>query len=181
MSASARPQRAASYTGGPLLIVAGPGSGKTRVITHRIAHLVADLGVAPWRILAVTFTNKAAREMRERVDALLGRRSDDLTLGTFHSVCARILRIEGGAIGLERSFAIYDDDDQMNLMKRVVADLGLDAKRVSPRAVLSTISRAKNELVDPETYGRAVSDYFQEIVARCYRRYQELLSSSSSW
>jgi DNA helicase-2/ATP-dependent DNA helicase PcrA len=106
-------RRAVTHTQGPLLIVAGPGSGKTRVITHRIAYLVAEAGVAPWRILAVTFTNKAAREMRDRVDALLGRAAHELTLGTFHSVCSRILRIEGGAIGIDRGFAIYDDDDQM--------------------------------------------------------------------
>src|SRR5262249_13283362 len=111
-------RQAVVATDGPVLIVAGPGSGKTRVITHRIAYLVAERGVPPWRILAVTFTNKAAREMRERVTALLGQAADGLTLGTFHSVCARLLRIEGGAIGIDRGFAIYDDDDQMSLMKR---------------------------------------------------------------
>ena len=173
-------RRAVTHTRGPLLIVAGPGSGKTRVITHRIAYIVAHEGVAPWRVLAVTFTNKAAREMRERVDALLGRAAGELTMGTFHAVCSRMLRIEGGAIGIDRGFAIYDDDDQMSLMKRVLADIGVDSKRISPRAVLSTISRAKNELVGPQTYARAVSDYFQEVVSRAYARYQDLLDENNA-
>jgi DNA helicase-2/ATP-dependent DNA helicase PcrA len=173
-------RRAVTHTHGPLLIVAGPGSGKTRVITHRIAYLVAEEGVAPWRILAVTFTNKAAREMRDRVDALLGRAAHELTLGTFHSVCSRMLRVEGGAIGIDRGFAIYDDDDQIALMKRVLADINVDSKRISPRAVLSTISKAKNELVGPQTYAAAAADYFQEVVARAYSRYQELLGENNA-
>ena len=173
-------RRAVTATNGPLLIVAGPGSGKTRVIAHRIAYLVAAEGVPPWRILAVTFTNKAAREMRERVTALLGRRADDLTLGTFHGVCARTLRIEGGAIGIDRGFTIYDDDDQMTLIKRALADLGVDPRRINPRAVLATISRAKSELVGAGEYVRAAADYFQEIVGRAYTRYQELLHENKA-
>jgi len=173
-------RRAVVTTSGPLLIVAGPGSGKTRVITHRIAYLVAQEGVAPWRILAVTFTNRAAREMRERVGALLGRAADDLTLGTFHAVCSRMLRVDGGVIGIDRGFAIYDDDDQMALMKRVLADLNVDSRRVNPRAVLSTVSRAKSELVGPLTYARAAADYFQEIVGRAYERYQQLLDENNA-
>jgi DNA helicase-2/ATP-dependent DNA helicase PcrA len=171
-------RRAVTTTVGPLLIVAGPGSGKTRVIAHRIAYLVAHEDVAPWRILAVTFTNKAAREMRERVTSLLGRSADDVTLGTFHAVCSRILRIDGGAIGVDRGFAIYDDDDQMALMKRVLSDLNVDSRKINPRAVLSTISRAKSELIGPRTYGRAAADYFQEVVGRAYERYQELLDAN---
>jgi len=167
-------------TRGPVLIVAGPGSGKTRVITHRIAYLVAEEGVPPWRVLAVTFTNKAAREMRDRVTDLLGQASEGLTLGTFHAVCARMLRIDGGAIGIDRSFAIYDDDDQMTLMKRVLIDIAVDAKRVSPRSILSTISKAKSELTTPAEYARAVSDYFQEIVSRAYARYQQLLEQNTA-
>src|SRR3954466_14881253 len=110
-----RQAEAVTTVAGPLLILAGPGSGKTRVITHRIAYLIAECGVRPWRVLAVTFTNKAAREMRERVEALLGDGARDVMLGTFHSVCTRILRVDGAAVGLDRNFAIYDDGDQMNL------------------------------------------------------------------
>jgi DNA helicase-2/ATP-dependent DNA helicase PcrA len=170
-----RQAEAVAAVEGPLLILAGPGSGKTRVITHRIAYLIAECGVRPWRILAVTFTNKAAREMRERVEALLGECARDVMLGTFHSICARMLRVDGAAVGLDRNFAIYDDGDQLNLMKRVLAGLGLDQKQNNPRAVLSQISKAKNDLLGPEEYQRGVSTYFEEIVARAYRRYQEHL------
>src|SRR5579871_3020488 len=107
-----RQAEAVTTVGGPVLILAGPGSGKTRVITHRIAYLVAERGVKPWRIMAVTFTNKAARAMRERVDALLGEAAHALTMGTCHSICAGIVRMDGGAIGIDRSFSIYDDGDQ---------------------------------------------------------------------
>jgi DNA helicase-2/ATP-dependent DNA helicase PcrA len=170
-----RQREAVTAVEGPLLILAGPGSGKTRVITHRIAYLIAECGIRPWRILAVTFTNKAAREMRERVEALLGDATRDITLGTFHAICARILRVDGAAIGLDRGFTIYDDGDQLNLIKRVCAAINVDQKRSNPRAVLSAISKAKNDLLGPEEYQRGVSDYFQEIVARVYRRYQEQL------
>ena len=140
---------------GPLLILAGPGSGKTRVITHRIAHLVSDQGIAPWRILAVTFTNKAARELRERVQALLGDEAEGLALGTFHAICSRILRADGGAVGVDRGFTIYDDADQLALIKQAFVDLAIDPKRINQRAVLSTISRAKSELIGADEYGRA--------------------------
>jgi DNA helicase-2/ATP-dependent DNA helicase PcrA len=173
-------REAVTYTGGPLLIVAGPGSGKTRVITHRIAYLVAVQGVRPWRIMAVTFTNKAAREMRERVSALLGEAAGDLTLGTFHAVCSRILRVDGAQIGIERGFNIYDDDDQMTLMKRVLTDLNVDTKKFAPRAILSTISRAKSELVTATEYARAAEDYFQEVVARAYEAYQTELRRNNA-
>jgi DNA helicase-2/ATP-dependent DNA helicase PcrA len=175
-----RQREAVTSVEGPLLILAGPGSGKTRVISHRIAYLVADRDVRPWRILAVTFTNKAAREMRERVEALLGATARDVTLGTFHSVCARILRVEGAAIGLNRNFAIFDDGDQLNIVKRVCAELGVDPKQTNPRAVLSAISKAKNELCGPEEYSRAVSSYFEEIVARSYRGYQAALEQHNA-
>jgi DNA helicase-2/ATP-dependent DNA helicase PcrA len=175
------PQRdAVTSVSGPLLILAGPGSGKTRVIAHRIAYLVADRGVRPWRILAVTFTNKAAREMRERVDALLDDASQGIWLGTFHSICARILRNDGVAIGIDRRFAIYDDGDQMTAVKRVLSDLSLDSKQNNPRAILAAISRAKNEMLSPAEYARAVGTYFEEIVARVYRRYQEILDTDNA-
>ena len=137
------PQReAVTAVEGPLLILAGPGSGKTRVIAHRIAYLVDVSGVAPWRIVSVTFTNKAAREMRQRVVAHLGEVANDVLLGTFHSICARLLRIEGERIGVSRSFNIYDDADQMALIKRVVDFLGIDKKRFSERMILGSISQA---------------------------------------
>jgi DNA helicase-2/ATP-dependent DNA helicase PcrA len=175
------PQRAAVTTvDGPLLILAGPGSGKTRVIAHRIAYLVDVAGVAPWRIVAVTFTNKAAREMRQRVEAHLGSAASDVALGTFHSICARMLRIEADRIGLARTFNIFDDADQMALMKRVATELGIDPKRFKERALLSAISRAKSELQTPSDCARATSNYFQEVVARSYERYQELLLANAA-
>ncbi|MGB6894333.1 MAG: UvrD-helicase domain-containing protein [Dehalococcoidia bacterium] len=165
---------------GPLLILAGPGSGKTRVIAHRIAYLVAEVGVHPYRIVAVTFTNKAAREMRDRVVALLGESAHSLMLGTFHSVCARILRADGEKIGIGRGFAIYDEADQQVLMRQAMADLDVDPHRFQPRAVLATISRAKSELASPAAYLQSVRDYFQEVVARCYERYQALLLENNA-
>ena len=161
---------------GPVLILAGPGSGKTRVITHRVAYLVKLCGVSPHNIMAVTFTNKAAREMRERLEQLLGQVVEALTLGTFHAICARILRREGKAIGLESSFVIYDEDDQLRLMKQVLEELNLDPKQYVPQALRSAIGAAKSHLISPEDYAQRVSSYFEEIVQRVYQRYQELLS-----
>ncbi len=175
------PQRDAVTTiAGPLLILAGPGSGKTRVIAHRIAYLVDVIGVAPWRILSVTFTNKAAKEMRSRVAAHLEEAAADLLLGTFHSICARLLRTEADRIGLNRSFNIYDDSDQMSLMKRACERSNVDTKRFKERAILSAISHAKSELVSPETYAKEARDYFGEVVARVYDHYQRLLVENSA-
>jgi DNA helicase-2/ATP-dependent DNA helicase PcrA len=166
---------------GPLLILAGPGSGKTRVIAHRIAYLIAHQRVHPRRILAVTFTNKAAREMRDRIFELVGGDiGRDITLGTFHAVCSRILRVDGERIGLSRAFAIYDEADQLAVARQVMQDLGLDPRRTSPRAVLSTISRAKSELATAEAYAQLVRDYFQEVVSRVYGRYQEALEANNA-
>jgi DNA helicase-2/ATP-dependent DNA helicase PcrA len=175
-------QREAVQTvGGPLLILAGPGSGKTRVIAHRIAYLIAHERVHPRRILAVTFTNKAAREMRDRIFALVGPDvAHDITLGTFHAVCSRILRVDGERIGVPRSFAIYDQGDQLAVARQVFQELGIDPRRTPPRAVLSVISRAKSELATPESYAHLVHDYFQEIVSRVYKRYQEMLVENSA-
>ncbi len=172
--------RAVETTNGPLLILAGPGSGKTRVIAHRIAYLVTEAGVPPYRILAVTFTNKAAKEMQERVYSLLGEPARDITLGTFHAICSRILRVDGEHIGIPRSFAIYDDDDQIVVIKQALVEMGLELKRNPPRAVLSAISRAKSELITPEAYNNQIGSYFEEIVARVYNRYQELLEVNSA-
>lgn len=173
-------RHAVEVPAGPLLILAGPGSGKTRVIAHRIAHLVAQEGVPPSRILAVTFTNKAANEMRERVESLLGERAHDLSMGTFHSICARVLRRDGEAIGLPRDFVIYDTDDQLAIVKRIEGDLHVDPKRHTPRAVLSGISAAKNERLGAhEVLARATS-YHEEIVGRVYERYQRELERNAA-
>ena len=163
---------------GPVLILAGPGSGKTKVITHRVAYLVKLCGVSPHHIMAVTFTNKAAREMRERLEQLLGQTAEALSLGTFHAICARILRREGKAIGLDSSFVIYDEDDQLKLMKQVLEELNLDPKQYAPRALRSAIGAAKSRLISPGGYAQRVSSYFEEIVHRVYQRYQQLLSQS---
>ncbi len=165
---------------GPVLILAGPGSGKTRVITHRVAYLVKHCGISPHHVMAVTFTNKAAREMRERLEQLLGQAIEALTLGTFHAICARILRHEGKAIGLESSFVIYDEDDQLRLMKQVLEELNLDPKQYAPQALRSAISSAKSRLISPKDYAQRVSSYFEEIVHRVYQRYQELLNQAQA-
>jgi DNA helicase-2/ATP-dependent DNA helicase PcrA len=165
---------------GPVLILAGPGSGKTRVITHRIAYLIKVCGVSPHRIMAVTFTNKAAREMRERVEQLLGQMSDELTLGTFHAICSRILRRDGREAGINPSFVIYDDEDQLNLIKQSLQELNLDPRQYAPRALQSAISAAKSRLITPQDYARMVGSYFEEIVQRVYLRYQQLLTQSTA-
>jgi DNA helicase-2/ATP-dependent DNA helicase PcrA len=170
-------QKAVIASDGPVLILAGPGSGKTRVLTHRVAWLVQELDIAPWRIMAVTFTNKAAREMRERLEGLLGSsRARDLTLGTFHATCARILRREFEASGISRDYAIFDADDQRRLVKQAIRDLNLDDKRYRPQAVHGAISRAKNELILPEAY--TSGSYYGEVVKRIYERYQALLAAN---
>jgi len=163
---------------GPLLIVAGPGSGKTRVITHRVAYLVRVCGISPRHIMAVTFTNKAAREMRQRLEKLLGQTAEALTLGTFHAICARILRQEGKAIGLDSRFVIYDEEDQLSLMKQSLQDLDLDPRQYTPRAIQSAIRFAKSQLLTPIDYAEQTRSYFEEIVQRVYERYQRILTQS---
>jgi DNA helicase-2/ATP-dependent DNA helicase PcrA len=165
---------------GPLLIVAGPGSGKTRVITHRIGYLVRVCGVTPYRIVAVTFTNKAAREMRQRLVPLLGGNTRDLIAGTFHSFCAMLLRREGEALKIDRNFAIYDDTDQMDALKRSMKEVDVDPKRFGIRAIQSRISGAKSQLLGLEGFAQSRKDYFDEIVLRVYERYDELLTRSSA-
>jgi DNA helicase-2/ATP-dependent DNA helicase PcrA len=171
---------AVTTTDGPLLILAGPGSGKTRVIAHRIAYLIEEAGVRPGEIMAVTFTNKAARELRDRVDGLLGGLATHVTLGTFHAVCSRILRIDGERVGVPRGFVIFDDGDQISLMKSAMGELGIDTRQFAPRAVLSAISHAKSELVGPAAYYQRVHDYFGEVVARLYERYQSRLIENNA-
>ncbi len=161
---------------GPLLIVAGPGSGKTRVITHRVAYLIKVCGINPHRIMAVTFTNKAAKEMKERLEKLLGQTAGDLTLGTFHAICARILRFEGKAIGLDSRFVIYDEEDQLSLVKHSLQELDLDPKQYAPKAVQSAIKYAKSRLLTPSGYAEEANSYFEGIVQRVYERYQQSLT-----
>ena len=174
-------RRAVEAITGPVLVLAGPGSGKTRVLTHRIAYLIKTVGVDPYSILAVTFTNKAAREMKERLEALIGQgAAQALTVGTFHSICSRFLRRDIQHLGRERDFAIYDSDDQERLMRRVLRDLNLDEKQNPSRAIHARISSAKNELVSPAEYARLNRTYYDEIVARCYERYQALLRESNA-
>jgi DNA helicase-2/ATP-dependent DNA helicase PcrA len=171
-------RQAVEAINGPVLILAGPGSGKTRVITHRIAYLIRTVGVNPRRIMAVTFTNKAAREMEARLDTLVSASVKDLTLGTFHAICARILRQDGKAIGIDPKYVIYDDDDQISLVKRSLQDLSLDPKQFAPRALLSSISSAKSAMQGPDDI-RGHS-YFEEVTQRVYERYQKLLTDSSA-
>ncbi len=174
-------QQAVQAIDGPVLVLAGPGSGKTRVLTHRIAYLIGDAGVDPHNIIAVTFTNKAAREMKERLDTLLGSgKAAALTVGTFHSICTRFLRRDIVHLGRERDFAIYDSDDQQRIMKRVLKDLDLDEKKYAPRAIHANISRAKNELVDVDEYQKLGHTYYDEVVSRCFARYQQLLRESNA-
>lgn len=165
---------------GPLLILAGPGSGKTRVIAHRIAYLMKVCGINPYCILAVTFTNKAAKEMKERLYHLVGRSVEELTLGTFHAICARTLRREAKHIGLEPRFIIYDDSDQLSLIKRSLEELALDPKQYPPRGLHSAISAAKARLYTPEDYAIYSQSYFEEVVKRVYERYQKLLTQSNA-
>ncbi len=179
-------QREAVESGeGPVLVVAGPGSGKTRVLACRFAHLVLHAGVAPQQILAVTFTNKAAREMRERIERLLAEaeasrasRFDlrNLSLGTFHSLCARWLRRDGEAVGLPRDYVIFDDDDSERSVKQALLDLDINIKQYSPSAVQNAISRAKNEMLGPAEFPSLTP--FERVAGKAYRRYQELLSAS---
>lgn len=168
-------KEAVEWPGGPLKIIAGAGSGKTRVVTCRIARLLAQ-GVYPWRILAVTFTNKAAKEMKERLEGMVGEgQVGKLWVGTFHSLCARILRTEGHAIGLDRNFVVYDDSDQMTLVRDLIKQRNLDDKSVQPRAVLAEISRAKEKLLTPEKYKTTAAGFFEGIVAQIYPDYQAAL------
>jgi DNA helicase-2/ATP-dependent DNA helicase PcrA len=171
---------AVTHAEGPLLILAGPGSGKTRVIAHRIAYLISEVKVPAGMVMAVTFTNKAARELRDRVEGLLGEEARWVTLGTFHSVCSRMLRIDGEKIGVARSFLIFDDADQMALMKKVAAEYSLDSKQYPPRALLSVISKAKSELRTPEAFSQRAASYFEEVTDRCYKRYQALLTENNA-
>jgi DNA helicase-2/ATP-dependent DNA helicase PcrA len=165
---------------GPLLILAGPGSGKTRVIAHRVAYLIKTCRISPHRIMAVTFTNKAAREMEERLHRLIGSLVGDLTIGTFHAICARILRRDGKAIGIDPKFVIYDEEDQTSLIKQAIEDIGLDPKQYIPRAIASVITAAKSRTLTPKDYRQRARGHFEKVAGRVYEHYQKLLSENSA-
>jgi DNA helicase II / ATP-dependent DNA helicase PcrA len=172
-------QREAVIAGmGPILVLAGPGSGKTRVLTHRIAYLIQEMGFYPNSIMAVTFTNKAAGEMRARVEKILGGRLQGLQIGTFHSICARLLRREHLNTPYGADYVIFDTDDQVTAVTQALSELNIDQKKWSPRRVLGEISNAKNEMIEPKKY--QARDYFQEIVARVYPRYQAILLDNNA-
>ncbi|ARA97914.1 DNA helicase PcrA [Geobacillus thermodenitrificans] len=173
-------QEAVKTTEGPLLIMAGAGSGKTRVLTHRIAYLMAEKHVAPWNILAITFTNKAAREMRERVQALLGGAAEDVWISTFHSMCVRILRRDIDRIGINRNFSILDPTDQLSVIKAILKEKNIDPKKFEPRTILGTISGAKNDLLTPEQFAKRASTYYEKIVSDVYQEYQQRLLRNHS-
>jgi DNA helicase-2/ATP-dependent DNA helicase PcrA len=173
-------REAVAATEGPILVVAGAGSGKTRVLTYRIAHLIRDLGVAPDSILAITFTNKAADEMKARVGALVGGAVRSMWVSTFHSACVRILRREASRLGYRSGFSIYDEADSLRLINLVLKDLDLDPKRFPPKAMKAVISKAKNELVDYESFADQGDGFFHEQVADVYRLYQQRLLGASA-
>ncbi len=175
-------QKAVAAVEGPVLVLAGPGSGKTRVLIHRVGHLIRDLGIEPWRIMAVTFTNKAAREMKERLanqDILTDAQLNALTVGTFHAICARILRQDIEAMGkFSRQFVIYDSGDQLSVVKNILKEYNIDPKRYSPQAIHSGISKAKNALKTAKEL--RAGTYWEEIVQRVYARYEEILQANNA-
>ncbi len=172
-------RQAVERVDGPVLVLAGPGSGKTRVLTYRVAYLLEEIRLAPHNILAVTFTNKAAREMRDRLSQLVGDdKMRDLTIGTFHAICARFLRRDGETVGLAPGFVIFDDDDQSKLIQEIVREQNINDKVYRPGQVLGAISKAKNELIGPEQYVPAT--YWHEAVGRIYKRYQEKLLDNNA-
>ena len=174
-------KQAVLKTDGPCLIIAGAGSGKTKVLTHKIAYLIKEKKVAPWNILAITFTNKAANEMKERTEALLENVANDMWIGTFHSICVRILRRFIDRIGFETSFIIFDTTDQKSLVKECMKDLNIDDKMFSDRSVLSEISNAKNEMLEPNDYmKRTFNDYRKETIAKIYELYQKRLKDNNA-
>jgi ATP-dependent DNA helicase UvrD/PcrA len=173
-------REAVLHVDGPLLVVAGAGSGKTRVLTHRVAHLIRAHGVKPNEILAITFTNKAATEMRERLERILGRMSRAIWILTFHAACGRILRREAERLGYRSSFTIYDQADQVRVVKACLEELGKDPKRFTPRGIHAQISNAKNQLVSPEEYSSRVASFWDQTVAEVYELYQRRLFASNA-
>ncbi|WP_257350741.1 DNA helicase PcrA [Pseudalkalibacillus decolorationis] len=168
-------RKAVKHTDGPLLIMAGAGSGKTRVLTHRIAYLLVEKGVAPWNILAITFTNKASREMQSRVAAITGPVAENIWISTFHSMCVRILRRDADRIGINRNFTILDSTDQLSVIKRALKDLNLDSKKFDPRSILGTISSAKNELKTASQFQKTTAGVYEEVAGDVYEAYEKQL------
>src|SRR6187397_1247762 len=167
-------------TEGPVLVVAGAGSGKTRVLTYRIAHLVSAVGVKPQEILAITFTNKAAGEMRERLEGALGGIARTMWVMTFHSACGRILRTEAPKLGYRSNFTIYDQADQVRLVKQCLEELERDPKRFTPRGIHNQISQAKNRLISPDEYANQVQSFYDQTVADVYQLYQRRMFASNA-
>lgn len=173
-------QSAVKATDGPLLLMAGAGSGKTRVLTHRIAYLIIEKRVNPYNILAITFTNKAAREMKERIVKMMGGAAKEIWISTFHSMCVRILRRDIDRMGFNRNFTILDTTDQQSVIKGILKDKNLDPKKFDPRAILGSISSAKNELIDPEEYAKTAGGYFEQTVSDVYTEYQKRLRKNQA-
>jgi DNA helicase-2/ATP-dependent DNA helicase PcrA len=173
-------REAVMHEGAPLLVVAGAGSGKTRVLTRRIAYLLSERHIAPYEVLAITFTNKAAAEMKERVEELVGERAKSMWVSTFHSACVRILRQEAARIGYSNSFTIYDSSDSLRLLTVIIRELNLDSKQYSARAIQGVISAAKNELIGPADYANQTSNHFEEIISQIFALYQKRLSSANA-
>jgi len=172
--------KAVKDTNGPLLVIAGAGSGKTRVLTYRIAYLIKVMGIDPFSILAITFTNKAAKEMKKRVISLVGRVGEHMWVSTFHSFCARFLRAEIHNLGMSRNYVIYDEDDSIRLIGRIARDMDIDIKKFPPRVIKAVISDAKNHLIDFEAYNEKASDYYEKLVAKVYSSYQERLLQANA-
>ena len=177
---SDRQRDAVTHTDGPLLIIAGPGSGKTRVMAHRVAYLIGVTGVSPWKILGVTFTNKAARELLERCERLVGLGSNELQVRTFHGFCARVLRSDGENVGLQSDFTIYDSDDQARVIRRILEHIDIDPKQFPPRSVLAVISDAKNNLQSPEQLSKRTETYRDEVMSRIYEAYEAALHRANA-
>ena len=173
-------REAVLHTEGPLLVIAGAGSGKTRVLTHRVAHLISAIGVKPNEILAITFTNKAAGEMRERLTTMLGPVARSIWILTFHAACGRILRSEAERLGYKSNFTIYDSADQVRLVKQVLEELDKDPKRFVPRGVHAQISNAKNQLVTPAMYAERIGSFYDQTIAEAYDLYQRKLARANA-
>ncbi|RCW65797.1 DNA helicase PcrA [Saliterribacillus persicus] len=173
-------QEAVKHTDGPLLIMAGAGSGKTRVLTHRIAYLLDEKDVSPWNVLAITFTNKAAREMKDRISTLVGAYGANMWVSTFHSMCVRILRRDIDRIGYSSNFSILDSGDQLTVIKNIIKEKNIDAKKFEPRMFLGSISSAKNELITPEMYAGNVGNFFERQISEVYMAYQKRLQKNQS-